>query len=115
MSARKGGMWRFRELLPVRQEQNIVSLAEGGTPLMRSKKIGTRFGLKNLYFKDLTRNPTYSFKDYSSSTSVSKAKEIGISKIVLMSAGNASSSFAAYCAVAGISFQAFMVSNTFEG
>jgi threonine synthase len=113
--SRSGGIWRFRELLPVRHDENIITLAEGGTPLLRSRNLGPRLGLKNLYFKDLTRNPTYSFKDYSSSTSVSKAKEIGISEIVLMSAGNASSSFAAYCAVAGIPFHAFMVSNTFEG
>src|SRR5690606_34931634 len=72
VSRRKGGLWRFRELLPVRNDENIVTLGEGGTPLLRSQRLGARIGLPNLYFKDLTRNPTYSFKDYSSSTSVSK-------------------------------------------
>ena len=111
---RQNGLWRFRELLPVRDDAHIVTLGEGGTPLLQSRRIGPALGLPELYFKDLTRNPTYSFKDYSSSTSVSKAKEIGIEDIVLMSAGNASSSFAAYCAVAGIRFHALMLSNTFE-
>ena len=111
---RQNGLWRFRELLPVREPANIVTLAEGGTPLLKSRRIGPAIGVPELYFKDLTRNPTYSFKDYSSSTSVSKAKEVGFEDIVLMSAGNASSSFAAYCAVAGIRFHALMLSNTFE-
>lgn len=112
---RRGGLWRFRELLPVRDDENIVTLAEGGTPLLPSRRIGQRLGLRYLFFKDLTRNPTSSFKDYSSSTSISKAQEIGVEDIVLMSAGNASSSFAAYCSVAGIRFHALMLSNTFEG
>jgi threonine synthase len=115
VAARHGGMWRYREFLPVREDDNIVSLGEGGTPLLRSRRIGPRLGLENLMFKDLTRNPTASFKDYSSSTSVSKAREIGAPGIVLMSAGNASSSFAAYCAAAGIPFHAIMLSNSYPG
>jgi threonine synthase len=115
VAARRGGLWRFRELLPVRDEAHIVTLAEGGTPLLPSRRIGRRLGLRHLFFKDLTRNPTSSFKDYSSSTSISKAREIGIKDIVLMSAGNASSSFAAYCSLAGIRFHALMLSNSFEG
>ena len=73
VSERQGGLWRFREMLPVRSSENIVSIAEGGAPLIRSRKIGKKLGIANLYFKDLTRNPTGSFKDYSSSTSVSGA------------------------------------------
>lgn len=110
---RRGGMWRFRELLPVRSQDNIVSIAEGGTPLLRSRSIGPRLGLANLYFKDLTRNPTGSFKDYSSSTSVSKAREVGVPGIVLVSAGNASASFAAYCSVAGIAFHAVTIPGSY--
>jgi threonine synthase len=115
IAARRGGLWRYRELLPVRDESAIVSLSEGGTPLLKSWRIGPALGLENLYFKDLTRNPTGSFKDYSSSTSVSKAKEIGVETIVLMSAGNAASSFAAYCAVAKLRFIALMLPNSYEG
>jgi threonine synthase len=115
IARRTGGLWRFRELLPVRDNSHIVTLGEGGTPLLLSRNLGPRLGMRGLYLKDLTRNPTYSFKDYSSSTSVSKAREIGAKEIVLMSAGNASSSFAAYCAVAGIPFHALMVSTAFEG
>jgi len=115
VAARRAGLWRYRELLPVRDERAVVSLAEGGTPLLRSRRIGPALGLDNLYFKDLTRNPTGSFKDYSSSTSVSKAREMGVETIVLMSAGNAASSFAAYCAVAKLRFVALMLANSYEG
>ncbi len=115
LAGRTGGLWRYREFLPVRDDANIVTLAEGGTPLLRSRRLGKRLGFENLCFKDLTRNPTYSFKDYSSSTSVSKAREIGVKSIVLMSAGNASASFAAYCAAAGIEFHALMLSNSYAG
>jgi threonine synthase len=115
ISARPRGLWRYRELLPVRDERAVVSLAEGGAPLLRSRRIGPALGLDNLYFKDLTRNPTGSFKDYSSSASVSKAREIGVETIVLMSAGNAASSFAAYCAVAKLRFVALMLANSYEG
>ncbi len=106
ISARRGGMWRFRELLPVRDPQAVLSIAEGGTPLVASRHTGSRLGMKHLLLKDLSRNPTGSFKDYSSSTSVSKARELGVGGIVLVSAGNASASFAAYCSVAGIAFHA---------
>lgn len=124
VEGRRGGLWRFREMLPVRSEEHVVSLAEGGAPLIRSRRLGPLLGLKALYFKDLTRNPTGSFKDYSSSTSVSKAREVGVPGIVLVSAGNASASFAAYCSVAGIEFHAvtipgsypaMMVQNTIYG
>ena len=61
---RRGGMWRFRELMPIRDDANIVTLGEGGTPLLRSRRIGPALGLERLWFKDLARNPTGSFKDY---------------------------------------------------
>lgn len=113
VSERQGGLWRFREMLPVRSSENIVSIAEGGAPLIRSRKIGKKLGIANLYFKDLTRNPTGSFKDYSSSTSVSKARELDVAGIVLVSAGNASSSFAAYCTMADIEFHAVTIPGSY--
>ncbi|MBL8835166.1 MAG: threonine synthase [Alphaproteobacteria bacterium] len=115
LAARRGGVWRFREVLPVRDDANIVSLKEGGTPLLRSRRIGRALGMANLYFKDLTRNPTYSFKDYSSTVSISKAKEIGVPALAVMSAGNGASSVSAYCAAAGIPFHAMMLPNAYEG
>ena len=114
VSARRGGMWRFRELLPARDPESILSIGEGGTPLIASRRIGPELGLDNLHFKDLTRNPTGSFKDYSSSSSVSKAREIGVEGIVLVSAGNASGSFAAYCSVAGIPFHAVTLPGSYD-
>lgn len=109
VAARTGGLWRFRELLPIADGANVVSLGEGATPLLPSRSIGRELGLEALWFKDLTRNPTGSFKDYSASVSVSKARELGVEAMVLVSAGNASSAFAAYCTVAGIRFVALMM------
>ncbi len=115
LAARRGGVWRYREVLPVRDDANIVSLKEGGTPLLRSRRIGPSLGMANLFFKDLTRNPTYSFKDYSSTVSISKAREIGVPAVAVMSAGNGASSVSAYCAAAGIPFHAMMLPNAYEG
>jgi threonine synthase len=115
LGRQRGGVWRFRALLPVRDEANVVSLMEGGTPLVPSRRIGPRLGLGRLFFKDLTRNPTYSFKDYSSTVTISKAREIAMPALAVMSAGNGASSVSAYCAAAGIPFYAMMLPNAYEG
>jgi len=95
-------MWRYREVLPVQDENNIVTLGEGGTPLLPSKSIGQSLGLKNLYFKDESVNPTGSFKARGLGMAVSRAKELGIGKVIIPTAGNAGSAVAAYAARAGI-------------
>jgi threonine synthase len=109
IAARTNGLWRYRELLPVLDEANIITLREGNTPLLPSRGVGPELGLARLYCKDLTRNPTGSFKDYSASVSLSKAREVGVETVLLMSAGNASSAFAAYASLAGIEFVALML------
>ena len=70
-------MWRYRELLPVEDPDSIVSIQEGGTPLVRAERLGEELGFEELYLKDETRNPTWSFKDRGSSLGVSMAVEIG--------------------------------------
>src|SRR4030042_665235 len=95
---RKKGMWRWMELLPVTDTQNIVSLGEGDTPFLRLNHLGQEIGTANLFLKDEALNPTGSFKARGLSAAVSQAKELGITKLVLPSAGNAGGALAAYAA-----------------
>ncbi|MEM0379939.1 MAG: threonine synthase [Desulfurococcaceae archaeon] len=108
LSERLFNMWRYFELLPVPRLEYIVSLSEGGTPLIKADRLSREIGLRNLYLKDETRNPTGSFKDRSMSVSVSMAKYFGFKRAVIASSGNAAASLAAYCAKAGIEVYAFI-------
>ncbi len=96
------GVWRFRSVLPTVAYEHIVSLGEGGTPLITSKRLGEELGLRNLLIKDETRNPTGSFIDRGSTVLVSLAKERGINNMLCTTTGNLGASLAAYCAKAGI-------------
>lgn len=109
---REETLWKFWELLPVFHEKNAVSLGEGGTALLPSKKLGNELGLKELYFKDETTNPTGSFKARGLSMAVSKAKELGLEKLIIPSAGNAGSALAAYAARAGLKAAVIMPEST---
>ncbi|MFD1414297.1 threonine synthase [Oceanobacillus jeddahense] len=93
---RKRSIWRWHEFLPLKNESNIVSLGEGDTPLIKSNFIAKKLGLKNLYLKNETLMPTGSFKDRGFSLAISFAKELGISKGVTYSSGNAGMSFSTY-------------------
>jgi threonine synthase len=110
--ARRADLWRYRELLPVRREENIVSLGEGWTPLQHVKNLGAALGVAELYVKDESLNPTQSFKARGMSVAVSMAKELGIQKLAAPSAGNAAGALAAYCARAGIPAYLFMPRDT---
>lgn len=105
---RIASMWRYREFLPVPSDKYIVSLGEGWTPLIKAERLGEKLGLKNLYLKDETRNPTGSFKDRAMSVSVSMAKYFGFKRAVVASSGNAAAALAAYGAKAGIEVYAFV-------
>jgi threonine synthase len=107
-------MWRYRELLPVVEDQNIVSLGEGFTPILRLSKIGKGLGLKSLCLKDESQIPTGSFKARGLAVAISMAKELGIRKIVLPTAGNAGSAAAAYAARADIEAHVFAPKETPE-
>ena len=108
VARRPRGIWRWRELLPVRDEKNVVSLVEGDTPLIHAERLGESLGYGNLYILDESRNPTGSFKDRGGSVTISKCKEVGVDRIVLPSSGNAAACFSAYCARGGIEFIGFM-------
>jgi len=99
---REWNIWRYKELLPIKDLSNVVSMNEGGTALQKSVRLAERFGIKNLYLKDETRNPTWSFKDRGSSVGVSKALEIGANAVGCVSTGNMAASMAAYAARAGL-------------
>lgn len=98
----KNSMWRYREVLPVIDDEYIVTFDEGGTPLLPSNVIGAELGYPNLFFKDETVNPTGSFKARGLAMAVSRAKELGVEKLIIPTAGNAGSAVAAYSARAGI-------------
>jgi len=105
---RSQSMWTFPEILPVQDDRNIVSLDEGGTPLLLSTAIGAELGLSSLYFKDESVNPTGSFKARGLGMAVSRAKELGITRVIIPTAGNAGSAVAAYAARAGLECMVIM-------
>lgn len=102
LGSRDCNLWRYKELLPVKREENIVSLGEGMTPLNHLKKLGLEFGLQQLYMKDEAIIPTGSFKARGAAVGVSRAKELGIDVLSMPTNGNAGAAWAAYCARAGI-------------
>ncbi|MGH2520917.1 MAG: pyridoxal-phosphate dependent enzyme [Anaerolineales bacterium] len=109
--ARYGGdVWRYRELLPLRDPANIVSLGEGGTPLIKVTNLGLMLGRPNIFVKDERQTPTGSFKDRQATLAVSVMKEAGLTEAVVASTGNVAISYAAYCARAGIKLYAFLTS-----
>src|SRR5438046_6004566 len=110
--ARRADMWRYRELLPIRREDNIVSLGEGWTPLHHARNLGASLGMTELYVKDESLNPTQSFKARGMSVAVSMAKELGATKLAVPSAGNAGGALAAYAARAGLEAHIFMPRDT---
>lgn len=102
---------KYLSLLPINDYRNFVSLSEGGTPLIKSKAIGPKYGI-DLYFKVEGKNPTGSFKDRGSAVEISVAKELGVKAIVVASTGNMAASCACYAAAAGIPCFIFVPEDT---
>jgi threonine synthase len=94
-------MWRYLPLMPV-TEENVVSIGEGATPLLKAPRLGAHLGVPNLYLKDESRNPTGSFKDRLASAAVSAARQLGKRVVVGSSSGNAGAAVAAMAARAGM-------------
>ena len=105
-------LWRYTELLPVRDPANIVSLVETITPILEVKRLAATFGLQHLYIKDESRLPTGSFKARGMALAISKAKELGIRHVAAPTAGNAGGAMAAYAARAGMQAHVFMPEDT---
>jgi threonine synthase len=112
LQKRPFNMWRYSEVLPVINEQNIISLGEGFTPILPLPKLAGKLGLKYLNMKDESVNPTGSFKARGLSMGVSKGKELGVQHFVIPTAGNAGGALSAYCAKAGIKATVIMPSHT---
>ena len=94
------GFWRYKQMLP--PVQHVVSLGEGGTPLHKADRLAKANGLKELYLKDETRNPTNSYRDRAASLLTSNAIDLGYEAMVSASNGNMGASLAAYSAKAGL-------------
>jgi threonine synthase len=110
--SRSANMWRYREVMPVDSDANIVSLGEGWTPLLHAERLGADVGIDRLLIKDESLNPTQSFKARGMSAAVSMAKELGVTKLAAPSAGNAGGALAAYAARAGLEAHIFVPKDT---
>ena len=109
---RENNLWRYSEMLPVQDPANVISLGEGFTPILPLKKLSDKYGYSSILMKDESYNPTGSFKARGMSVAVSKAKELGIRKIIIPTAGNAGGALAAYCAKADMECIVVMPSHT---
>jgi len=112
LASRRPDLWRYREVLPVENDNDIVSFGEGWTPLLRANRLARRVGIQDLFIKDESQNPTQSFKARGMATAVSMAKELGAKKLAVPSAGNAAGALAAYAARAGLKAYIFMPRDT---
>ena len=112
LELREPTLWRYREVLPVRKDYYIVSLGEGGTPLVHTDRLGETLGMDALYIKDESLNPTGSFKARGLCMAVSRAAELGATALAIPSAGNAAGAMAAYAAKAGLPAYVFMPRDT---
>ena len=106
------GMWRWKELLPVYNPDHIITLGEGDTPLLRVSRLGADLGLRQLYVKDESQNPTGTFKARGLAAAISKATELGIRKVIIPTAGNAGGALAAYAARGGLEASIYMPKDT---
>ena len=110
LTSRPFDLWRYRELLPVRNPNISLSLGEGGTPLIRAVNLGMMLGCPNIYIKDERQGPTSSFKDRQASVTIAALKEAGITEMVAASTGNVAISYSAYASRAGMKLWAFVTS-----
>lgn len=113
LSDRSSSLWRYSDVLPVDDPDNIVTFGEGWTPLLRADRLANSLPMKlELFVKDEGQNPTQSFKARGMTAAISMAKELGVKKVAVPSAGNAAGAMAAYAARAGMEAHIFMPSDT---
>ena len=114
LAGRPADMWRYWELLPVRDRRHLVSLGEGWTPVLPLERLGQELGLERLTLKDEGLNPTGTFKARGAAAGVSRAMELGVSRVAMPTAGNAGGAWAGYCARGGIELTVVMPEDTPE-
>src|SRR5689334_5706471 len=112
LAGRESSLWRYHEVLPLDNPEDKLCLGEGMTPLLSAKRLGAQLGLSHLYIKDEGVNPTGSFKARGMAVAITMAKELGVTKLAVPSAGNAAGALAAYAAKAGIPAFIFMPRDT---
>lgn len=112
IEGRNSSLWRWRELLPVQRDESIVSLGESMTPLLPAPQLGRLLELDDLWIKDDSQLPTGSFKSRGQAIAISMAKELGIRRVAIPTAGNAGGAMAAYAARASMEAFVFMPSDT---
>src|SRR6187397_1156874 len=108
LAAREPNMWRYRELMPLLDGEEPLTLGEGWTPLIHARRLGADLGLSRLFVKDESLNPTNSFKARGLSAAVTRALHLGARVLSVPSAGNAANAMAAYAAAAGLPAKVFM-------
>lgn len=108
LPARPFTLWRYEEMLPVRDRRFQVTLGEGGTPLLSLPRLGEQLRVPGLSAKMEGVNPTGCFKDRGMAVAVSRAKELGATELVVPTAGNAGGALAAYAARAGLCARVIM-------
>jgi threonine synthase len=108
LAGREPTMWRYREMLPLLDGDQPVTLGEGFTPLFHAAALGRTLGLDALYIKDESLNPTNSFKARGQSAAITRARALGAQTVSVPSAGNAGNAMAAYAARAGLAAQVFL-------
>jgi threonine synthase len=102
LGTREPTLWRYREWLPIRQDENIVSLGEPMTPVIPLRKLGLELGIPHLYMKDEGLLPTGTFKARGATVGASRARELGVQVLAMPTNGNAGAAWAAYCQAAEI-------------
>jgi threonine synthase len=102
LAGRASNMWRYREVLPVRNDEHVITLGEGMTPLLPLQRLGQAMGLPHLMLKDEGVNPTGTFKARGAAAGISRAKELGVRAVAMPTNGNAGGAWASYGARAGI-------------
>ena len=108
LAGRDANMWRYRELMPLFDGEQPLTLGEGWTPLIHAERLGAKAGLPRLFVKDESLNPTNSFKARGLAAAVTRAKHLGAKTLSVPSAGNAANAMAAYAAAAGLEAKVFM-------
>ena len=108
LSDRPTNMWRYREVMPVIDDDNIITLGEGWTPLLKADRLAAATDMDTILIKDEGVNPTGSFKARGLGAAVSKAKELGQTRLTMPSAGNAAGAMSAYAAAGGMEAHVFM-------
>ncbi len=112
MAGRRPDMWRYHEVLPVRDSANVLSLGEGQTPMLDAPRLARRFGVKRLLLKDEGQNPTGTFKARGLCVATSRARELGVQAVSMPTAGNAGAALAAYAARGGLEAYIVMPDDT---